>query len=167
VFRLAAALLAAALAAGCEQKVGTGTGPGPTPDPRPAPTPDPDAPLLPARAAGPGVEVAVYSVQEAEALLAVVAPGSDRLLVVADVEVTNTGRPGLRCDPEAFRVRDGQGREAAAVPQPFDGALAARELPAGGKARGRVAFLVPTDAGLTLLFHPLGMPAPVTVKVTK
>jgi hypothetical protein len=129
--------------------------------------PDPDAPLLPGRAAGPGVGLTVYSVQEAEALLALVAPGSEQTLVVADVEVVNAGRPGLLCGPEAFRVRDGQGREATAVLTPFDGALPTRELPAGGTARGRVAFVVPTDAGLIILFHPPGLPAPVVMKVTK
>jgi hypothetical protein len=119
------------------------------------------------RAAGQGVEVTVYSLQEAEALLALVAPGSDQMLVVADVEVANTGRPGLRCGPPAFRVRDGQGREAAAVLRPFDGALLTGELPVGASARGRVAFLVPTDVGLSVLFHPPDLSAPVTVKVTR
>jgi len=147
----------------------------PTPRPLPPPPPEPKPPAAakpepkptPERASGQGVTVTVYSLKDAAALRKDLKPGPGQHLVVADVEVLNTGRAGLRYTPQAFKVKDKTGREAAATLKQFEGALLKGELTKGQRVRGRVAFLVPATAGLALVFHPAGLKDPITVKMTR
>lgn len=103
-----------------------------------------------------GVALTVNGVKRADSLSQVQRAKPGRTYLVADVTVENTGRDKAPYNPLYFKVKDANGYEYTGIPSGTDQSLKSGELQPGDKARGTVAFDVPSDAaGLVMSYQPI------------
>jgi cytoskeletal protein RodZ len=103
-----------------------------------------------------GVALTVNSVNRTDALGQFMKAKPDRTYVVADVTIEAAGRDKTPYNPLYFKVKDAEGYEYSGSAVGADNSLKSGELASGERARGTVAFDVPTAArGLVLSYQPV------------
>lgn len=103
-----------------------------------------------------GIAVTVVGVQRAEALGQFLRAKPGRTYVIADVLIESVSRDNAPYNPLYFKVKDSEGQEYNGSLIGDDKSLKSGELPRGDKARGTVAFDVPTTAtGLVASYQPV------------
>jgi Domain of unknown function (DUF4352) len=132
--------------------------PAPTPAPKPQPTPTSAAPVAKVgeRVVSGGIALTVNSVTRTDSLGQFQKAKPGRVFVVADVTVESVTREKAVYNPLYFKAKDADGYEYTASLLAGDQGLKSGELNPGEKARGTVAFDVPSEAkGLIMSYQPI------------
>jgi hypothetical protein len=103
-----------------------------------------------------GIALTVNSVEKKGELNQFMKAKPERTYLIADVTLENATRERAPYNPLYFKVKDAEGYEYSGSAIGDDKALKSGELASGERARGTVAFDVPSSAkGLVLSYQPL------------
>ena len=107
------------------------------------------------RAQSAGVAVTVVKVSTAKQI-SIWKPDAGYIYLDIDVIIENTSREKAPYNPLYFKVKDSDGFEFTSAITALDPSLKSGELSQGDKARGHVAFEVPSNSGgFVVSYEPL------------